>query len=128
MTELEYIFRLMCARRDVALSKVESVAFNVRINFGLAATYLLPVVANTFYYIKRLNFLYITVAPGGTPEFTFTTNSGQASAGAINIRPFSFNASMPYADIECDSFRWDNLNHTSGDFAIMGTVFKITGV
>lgn len=107
------------------LSKIESVAFNVCINFGLAGgTPLLPAVANTFYYIESLTFHHNNFT--GVPQLVITTNSGQATGGTIAFFYKPSNNPENVFKWEVDSMTYNVNTHSAGTLYIFGTVFKIT--
>lgn len=114
------LFTMMCTRRGKTINRWDSVNFNVRVDFGLATnTYLLPAVANTFYFAKFLISININVA--GAPNLTLLPNSGQGSAGGINI----YFASLQYNEIELDSLQYVVGTHSAGSFLMFGQVYKI---
>ena len=126
MDYYNYLFNLICQRRLVTLSKVESVAFNVSVAFGLATgTFLVPVVVNTFYYFSSLSLSPFSLT--GIPNFVLSTNSGQGSVGAITlICPTANGSNIAFRNIELDSFQYLVNNHSSGNVFLLGELFKIT--
>ena len=125
MSNLEFIIRRICDRRAAELVKLESVAFNARITFGLATnTYLLATVANVFYYIDSL--MLWNNNSTGFPELVFTANSGQGSAGDIDPRTSAGTFPLVYASVETNDLRYRTGTHTAGSFYLTGVVFKVT--
>lgn len=124
MTNIEFTIRKICERRGKALTNIEKVAFNVRIESALAnGTALLPIVGNTFYLVERI-WLYAN-AVAGTPYIEINSNSGQGSVGTINFdivttaRDFMIKA-------EVDSMLWRPNGMTGGFIYLVGNVFKVT--
>lgn len=126
MTDLEYIFRRICERRGVKFSKIESVAFNTRITFGLAnGSALLPVVANVFYYILDLNYYNLNGA--GVPGFTLSgVMNANGSAGTGTTFYTSTWPPSGIRNVECDAVLYDLNGHSGGTYCLSGTVLKIT--
>lgn len=122
MNDLLYTFQLICQRRGVDLAKVESVAFNVKINFGLATgTELLPAVANVFYYCRSLFVANRSIT--GVPVLIFN-NTGQGSAGNSEIVWPTYGIVL--SAFECDSLAYDVNTHSAGYGFVYGTVYQIT--
>ena len=122
MNDLEYTIRKICERRGVTLSKVESLAFNMRVAFGLAnGTYLLPVDASAFYFIATLS---IRTDATGKPVLVVLPSAGP-SAGNLNIE---CNTPTDMQGIEANSLQYIVTTHSAGAFYLYGTVFKITYV
>lgn len=123
MTDLEFTIRAICKRRGVTLSKIESVAFNCIVSFGLANnTYLVSVVANTFYFFDSLQ-IYNNAT--GAALFLMAPNSGQGSVGASTVVA---GATQQYRHIELDSLQYNVGTHSAGSIYLYGTLFKITTV
>lgn len=126
MNEIEYTIRKICQRRGVQLVKVESVAFNIVVAFGLANnSYLLPVVANVFYYLDMLT-IFTSNGFAGVPKFVLEPNSGQGSAGDSYITINGASMSWAYRGLECDSMRYQVNTHSVGNANLMATCYKIT--
>lgn len=124
--DYEYLFRKICERRLVTLSKVESVAFNTRVDFGLPNnTVLLAAVANTFYFLSDLS-VFTNSTYAGVCNFEMTPNSGQGSAGNLNIPVAGANASEVYRAFEFNSFTYLVTTHSAGIVYLSGSLFKIT--
>lgn len=122
MNELLYKFSLICKRRAAVMTKVESVAFNVVVTFGLATnTYFLPVVANTFYFLEHFEIMPFNAT--GSGFIALTSNSGQGSAGADTY--FTVSA-RGLRGVECDSLRYQVGTHSAGTFYLYGEIYKIT--
>lgn len=127
MNELLYLFNLICKRRGVSLSKVESVACNWRIAFGLGSFDLLPAIANVFYFLKGLKITNPAGFGGtGVAQFTYT-NSGGASAGTLYVAPNSVLVDM--GDLETASLTYNVGTHSAGVYGVnCAAVFKVTFV
>ena len=128
MTELEFIFRAICKRRGVSLANYESVALTTNVTFGLANdTYILPVVANTFYYIEKLNMENTIVAITGMAILRVSNIGGAGSAGDVGLVISGAQGALKvYRGLEADSMRYQVSTHTAGGVNLFGTVFKIT--
>lgn len=124
---LEYIFRKMCERRAVKLAKVQSVAFSVRVSFGLATgTFLIPAVVNSFCYILDGFVTPIGAAITGMPMLRLT-NYGGGSVGDLDCSVWNLpHAHYSFPACEFDSMAYIVNTHSAGSFAILGTVFRIT--
>jgi hypothetical protein len=124
-----FLFNTICARRGKKLWKVESVAFNVRLDFGLAdQTELLPVAANVFYYCDGLTF-NTSNGMAGIPNLELGGNSGQGSVGTVIFEMLSKTTTFNFSKIgafECDYMKFGQGTYSAGTIRITGTVFKIT--
>ena len=124
--DYEYLFRKICERRLVTLSKVESVAFRVRVDFGLPTnTELLPTVANSFYWVPDLTMI-TTSTYAGIANFYVDPNSGQGSVGVVALLISGTNSVFRYKSIETNSFKYVVSSHSAGGVMLIGDVFKIT--
>lgn len=128
MNEVQYAIDKMSRRRGKPIYAVESVAFNIRVTFGLAdGTFILPSLAFGFYYFRRINFLRGNADVTGVAKLTFTTNSAQASAGNIIMQvPAAASTYFDLANIEFDSLQYNLGSHSAGDFVVLGELYKIT--
>lgn len=116
----------MCQRRGVSLSKIESVAFNVRCNFGLAdGTALLPAGANTFYLCRSLSFYQNGLT--GVPRLEALPNAGVGSSGTPTMFISNTATGMQALwNVECDNLLYYVNSHSAGSIYIFGEVYKIT--
>jgi hypothetical protein len=124
--DYQYLFNLICQRRGVTLSKVESIFVNVFVTFGLAdGTALFAAAVNTFYYFDSMNIVTAqNTSITGAPLIRFT-NSGQGSAGNNDLKMFN-QLVYPLRGVETDSVTYILNTHTAGAFQISGAGFKIT--
>lgn len=121
--------QMICARRGVAFRSIESVAFNVRIDFGfVSGTELLPTTANVFYYIKKLYYLPCITNVAGTPVLELGSNSGQGSVGQIFFRMFVSGETRGISNIEVDFLTYLVSSMTAGNFLLVGEIYKVTYV
>lgn len=131
MTDLEFTFTKICRRRNVTMTKVESVAFAMRLGFGLAdLTALLPAVANTFYYVQNLNSSLSVALAGGAPLLRATNLLG-GLAGNLDIQCHNVadaigNTGLKQTNLECESLTYIVNGNTAGVFCVSAIVFKIT--
>ena len=134
MTEIEYIARLICARRTVDLVKIDSVAMAMRVAFGIAnLTAIIPAVADAFYYAIGINYSIITPWVTAVPQLRFTDLGGGAGGnidmgiGFLTASQGS-NGAIVFAEagLEFNSALWIVNGNTAGAAALYGTVFKIT--
>lgn len=129
MTDLEFMLRKMCQRRNATMTKVESVALSTRIEPATLAdlTALLPALASTFYFIENLQ-CGITVAITGGNFLLRGTNTGQGSAGNFDLLTNSVvSVAQSYTDLECDSLIYVKNGTTGGSARLWaGKVFKVT--
>lgn len=121
--DYEYVFRKICERRGVVMSKVESVAFNAWITFGFAdGTYLLPLGAKFFYYLDKLNVdRYDAV---GVPIFRLSPNVG--IGGLVTMPLLSAVLGRSFEAVETNGLLYEVNSHSAGTFVVSGSVFKIT--
>lgn len=132
MNELLYIFNEICNRRAVKFVNAESVAFNVKLMFGLPdLTPILPPIANVFYYARGLCFSVLVAQTGGVPLLRIASNSGQGSAGNIDLIMSEILGLVGHrlnmdTIIECDSMLYIVNGNTAGTIIMTGEVFKIT--
>ena len=123
MNEIQYAIAMICQRRQVVLTKVESVAFNVSVTFGLAdGSYLLPVVANVFYYLRLLNLHNLSVA--GAPLLTVGVQPSGVGSGGTFRMPFS--GPWPHRHVELDYMQYNVNTHSAGTYFLYSEVFKVT--
>lgn len=125
--DFEYLFHKICQRRGVTLKEVRSVAFAMRVNFGLATgTALIAAAANTFYYVKKIN--YAISSPITNQPILRFTNYGGGSNGDVDWTVTNGNAAtyVGVEDVECDSITYIVNTFTAGAFTVFGTVLKIT--
>jgi hypothetical protein len=123
----EYIFRKICERRGVDYVKSDSVALATRLDFGLAnGTGILQGVANTFYYLHKLNVIVIEVQTGAGAQLGMT-NLGGGSAGTLLMTvPMPLGSQIAFSGMELESLTYFVNGNTAGKMFMSGTAFKIT--
>ena len=126
--DYEYLFRKICERRLVTLSKVESVVSNWTFQSGDPDTEILPAAANTFYFVKNLSWAQETTNITGNCFFQWTgVNAGPYPVQQINmIAQGAFDLIHVINGMEVDSATILLTAMTAGNIAFYGMCFKIT--
>lgn len=127
MNELLYTLGLICERRGFDLKQVRRMAFSMPVNFGLASgTALLPIVANTFYYLKTLCVHTVTTQVTAAVLLEITDLGGGSPATNYIRTHMTQYEVQTFHGLETDKLLYVVNGNTAGGLLIEGDVYKIT--